>query len=84
MKKKPSVQVSDHAVLRYLERKGGFDIERLRLEIGKRAEPAHQAGATSVIVDGIAFLIANGVVTTALIKETMICRQPNMRRGRHK
>lgn len=79
--KNPPIQVSDHAVLRYLERKGGFNIDGLRKEIATRAEPAHQAGASSVIVDGIAFIIVNGVVTTALIKQTMICRQPKSGRG---
>ncbi|MBD3738595.1 MAG: hypothetical protein IE938_19335 [Pseudomonas balearica] len=30
------MRISDHAVLRYLDRIGGFDIERLRDEISRR------------------------------------------------
>ncbi len=77
--KKPRVQVSDHAVLRYLERAGGFDIERLRQQIGHRVEAGHQAGASSVIVDGVAFVIVGDVVVTTLEVQTMLNRQPKSR-----
>lgn len=78
--KKPRLHVSDHAVLRYLERAGGFDIEALRRSIGQRCEPAYRIGASSLVIEGIAFLIHNGVVITALEAQTMECRIPWERR----
>jgi hypothetical protein len=35
---KRTVRVTDHAVLRYLERVGGFDIETLRQNMARRVE----------------------------------------------
>ncbi|MCA3456576.1 MAG: hypothetical protein IOC92_02580 [Rhodobacter sp.] len=68
--KRSRLRVSDHAVLRYLERVGGFDIERLRREIARRVETAVQAGACGVVVDGWSFRIKDGphgpVVTTVI------------------
>ncbi len=55
---KPSkLRVSDHAVLRYLERVGGFDIDRLRNEIRQRCLAAAESGATGVVVDGFSYRI---------------------------
>jgi hypothetical protein len=51
------LRVSDHAVLRYLERVGGFDVERLREEIAHRCRPAAEAGATGVVIDGYSYRI---------------------------
>jgi hypothetical protein len=61
--------VTDHAIVRYLERVQGFDIERLRAEIGRRVEAAATVGASAVVIDGFAYAIrldAEGrpVVTT--------------------
>ena len=54
---KAGLIVSDHAVLRYLERVGGFDISRLRCEIAARLQPAADAGAHGVVIDGHSYLI---------------------------
>jgi hypothetical protein len=68
--KRGRLRVSDHAVLRYLERVGGFDIERLRQDIARRVETAVQAGACGVVVDGWSFRVKDGphgpVVTTVI------------------
>lgn len=63
--KKPIAQVSDHAVLRYLERVQGVDIEALRREIG-RAVDLHldHPGACGVVVAGFSYKLKGGVVTT--------------------
>lgn len=69
--KRSRLRVSDHAVLRYLERVGGFDIERLRREIARRVETAVQAGACGVVVDGWSFRIKDdpqGPVVTTVIE----------------
>lgn len=70
------VRVSDHAVLRYLERVGGFDVERLRKEIGHRIDAAAMAGASGVVIDGWQFRIKEDdhgpVVTTVLPADWLI------------
>ncbi len=63
--------VSDHAVLRYLDRIGGFDIESLRHQISTRLQPHADRGAQGVVLDGHSFLVnQNGdrgpIVTTVL------------------
>lgn len=71
--KKPEFIVSDHAVLRYIERHCGFSIDPIRAHIAKMVKGAIGAGAKSLAVDGITFRFAESdkysgvmVVTTAL------------------
>jgi len=63
MKRLP-VPVSDHAVIRYLERVAGFDVEAVRDEIRRKVEPAVRAGACALNSEGYRYLIADGVVVT--------------------
>lgn len=58
------VTVSDHAVLRLLERRLGVDTDIVRNFIAKEMAVAVKAGACSATIDGIAFQVRNGVVTT--------------------
>jgi hypothetical protein len=70
--KKPRLRVSDHCVLRYLERVGGFDVERLRREIGQRCDAAAAVGACGVKIGGMSFRIkdsADGPVVTTVLDE---------------
>jgi hypothetical protein len=56
--------VTDHAVLRYLERAKGFDIEAVRQEIAQIVAPAVAVGATAFSANGLTFpLVGNRVVT---------------------
>ena len=57
MKRRARTHVSDHAVLRYLERVGGFEIDMLRQAIAARVDTAAQAGASGVVIDGFTYLI---------------------------
>ncbi len=70
----PKVIVSDHAILRYLERLGGFNIEGLRQQISERLQAAADAGAEGVVIDGHSFLIskneAGAPVVVTVIKKT--------------
>lgn len=77
--KKSRHPVSDHAVLRYLERVEGVDIERLRRMIGRQVDQAVEMGANRLNHDGFAYVLADGVVVT--IQEA--CR-PERCRGRRK
>ncbi|WP_420324614.1 hypothetical protein [Mameliella sp.] len=65
--KKPRHRVTDHAVLRYLERVQGIDIEALRRELGARIDAACEdfEGMCAVNIEGISFRRSqNGIVTT--------------------
>jgi hypothetical protein len=59
---KPSV--TDHAVLRYLERIAAIDVEAIRQRIHEDAHQALVSGATGITVNGIAYRIQDGVVVT--------------------
>lgn len=58
------VRVTDHAVLRYLERVLEVDVEGLRAAIAEACE-RHQ-GAPAVKVAGAHFILDKGVVFTCL------------------
>lgn len=64
------LRVSDHALLRFLERAGGFDVEALRTALEgslKRATSvADTIGAREVIItaDGLRYVVVNCVVVT--------------------
>lgn len=65
-----TVVVSDHAVLRYLERVKGIDMARIRAEINTPAlRLADEFGAPIVIgKHGERYIIRDGVVTTTIMK----------------
>ena len=63
------VHVSDHAVLRYLERFAGIDTEAVRKMIEEKAAAAVKAGALSLKIDGVVFLMKGNTVTTCLTSE---------------
>ncbi|BCH63234.1 hypothetical protein RvVAT039_04500 [Agrobacterium vitis] len=56
--------VTDHAVLRFLERRHGIDVEAIRTEIRIMCSTGVRFGAAKVIADGMKFVIQDeGVVT---------------------
>lgn len=68
-------RVSDHALIRFLERAGGFDVEQLRLSIGHSLTRAmlvcDKIGTSDAVitVDGLRYVVTNGVVVTVLLAE---------------
>lgn len=67
------ISVSDHAVLRYLERVLQEDVEALREEIAEIIRSAEERADTdqlpeinSVLKDGFRFCVRRGVVTTVM------------------
>lgn len=73
------VRISDHALLRYLDRVGGFEIDRLRAEIAARLAPLVGPLRGAVIIDGHAYVIEqdNGqaiLVTVLPANNTYRCR----------
>lgn len=65
-----SVDISDHAVLRFLERVKGIDMALVRQEMSSRAlDTAVEIGAPCVIGrNGERLVIRKGVVVTVLAK----------------
>lgn len=65
--------ITDHAVLRYLERAGGFQIEALRQAMAERVGRTAAPGAASVLIDGLRFVLKDGpqglTVVTVLEKD---------------
>lgn len=56
--KRPRTAVSDHAIVRYLERVQGMDIAELRLTIARRVDYAASLGASAVIIEGFRYVFA--------------------------
>lgn len=62
-----AIAVSDHAILRFLERKYNLDVSSIREGIlTKDVKTAIEKGATKFKVDGIDFIIKNNVIVTSL------------------
>jgi hypothetical protein len=60
-------RVSDHAVVRFLERVKGMDIEKIRREIlSETVLAAIAMGARAVEIEGHKFTIVDGCITTCL------------------
>lgn len=63
MKLVPSA-ITDHAVIRYLERVQGVDIRAVRLEIAALVANGLEKGACGVLIAGIEYRIEDGHVVT--------------------
>ena len=64
--KKPAVPVTDHCVIRYMERVMGLDIEGVRRKIADDLAPAVRIGAVGLTKDGFNYRIADGAVITVM------------------
>lgn len=64
--------VSDHAVLRYLERAHGLDVEYFRAHIESLCAKGIAARAQAVSVDGVKFLLRDGRVISTLPKRAVV------------
>ena len=65
--KKPLHPVTDHAVIRYLERVDGVDVDAIRARIGQTVDKAVELGASSAVSGGFRYVIGeNGAVVTVL------------------
>lgn len=58
-------RISDHALVRYLERVRGFDVDAMRQVIHDELETAlDHPGASAIIKDGFKYHLENGVLKT--------------------
>lgn len=76
---RPRAHVTDHAVLRYLERVLGLDVERHRREIGRLADLGIEHGAAGVVFGKHVVKLRGAVVTTVAW-----ARRPDLRTGRQR
>jgi hypothetical protein len=71
-----SIGVSDHALLRFLERAGGLDIEELRVRLTNSLVRAHAAARTLgkgdylIRSDGLLYVVRGETVTTVVEDKT--------------
>ena len=70
---KRNLPVTDHAVLRWLERVAMIDIESVRCQIYSETREALNSGAQRAVVNGTDYRMRGGVVIT------VICGRRNMR-----
>ena len=77
MTDKRYIHVTDHAVLRYLERVHGVDMNGLRKRIGRMVHNAVLHGANGVRINGVSFRLVDNHVITVRPK-----REPQKRRNR--
>ncbi len=83
--KKSRVHVTDHAVLRYLERVHGVDMEGLRRRIGKTVDTAVKAGANGLMFEGVKYRLHKNTVITIVAGESIVKRRNRkVRRGKIK
>lgn len=73
MKRLRKIPVTDHAVLRWIERLGHVDVEEIRKQIYSETFEALKSGATRLEINGTQYRMKNGVVVT-LISKRKPCR----------
>ena len=77
--------VTDHAVLRYLERVYGVDIAGVRKRIARDAEQGCEAGAGAIIVDGTRYVLEGyNVITVSGRNRRMTARAARWKAKRAK
>ena len=80
---KPVVLVSDHAVIRYMERVMGLEVERVRDDIRRKVQRAMDfPDATAINVDGFRYLLEDGTVKTIIKAHEPDPRTSRVRRER--
>jgi hypothetical protein len=64
MKKYACINVTDHALVRWLERQHGADLRAYREAIAQTVKDAVNVGASKVTIDGMTYVLEkNNVVT---------------------
>jgi hypothetical protein len=67
------IRVSDHALVRFLDRAGGLDVETVRehlaVSLGRAALAADRIGLASyvIVADGLRYVVDNGTLVTVLV-----------------
>lgn len=75
------MRVTDHAVLRYMERVQGLDVEAVRRHIAGLCGPATAAGASTVYQEGVRFEISRTGAVVTVTPARGACRTRQRRLG---
>ncbi len=78
--KRPAVVVTDHAILRHLERVQGIDIEAVRLELSQKVDAAVEAGAAATVSNGIRYVLVGENLVSCVPVKSIPLRGRKMRR----
>lgn len=81
---KEPVRVTDHAVIRYLERAMGLNIEIVRDHIASLCAGPAAYGATALRAEGVKFEIVSGAVTTVVPDTGITINKTSRERNQHK
>lgn len=65
----PEIVVTDHALVRYLERVHGVDIEAVRAEVAALVRPAYERGMVYFQTDDLIFALSGRHVKTVMRRE---------------
>lgn len=77
MLKRKAITISDHAIVRYIERKYGLNLDSIRKEIIETVEGAVNIGAASHSVGDVTYCFvkdrnaSNGVLVSTVLLRTM-------------
>lgn len=66
-----TVHISDHALVRFLERVHGVDVEAMRIDLERQCRDAAKIGASTFTVKGVKFCFSaprDGAVVVTTIK----------------
>jgi hypothetical protein len=81
--KEPRAIVTDHAVLRHIQRVQGIDVEAVRRELGFKVDAAIEAGAAATVSDGIRYvLVEDRLVSCKPVKSRPLRGRSRRRRMR--
>lgn len=64
------IEVTDHAIVRWLERVRGIDMDAVRAEIAAHCRTAVEFGAASVLVHNVKFRLNQNIVCTIVRTST--------------
>lgn len=78
--KKPMAYVTDHALLRHLERVRAIDIEAVRRELGHKVDAAIEAGASSTVAEGIRYVLIEDRLISCVPVKSIPLRNGRKRR----
>lgn len=73
--------VTDHALVRYLERVLDFDVESVRSSIAKETADAISVGAAGMRIDGRRYIFKNGYVITVMLTSNEMRKAKAIRTG---
>jgi len=84
--KKPRLHVTDHAMLRWIERVHGVDVETLRRQLGHRLDAVceRHEGMSAVLVDGFRFVIERDTTVVTVLRTERAPKGRGVRRKRER